>query len=152
MNTEVQTYVQQVVSDGFTSFLEQNLSSSQENHPEMPHIRTCQDAARKARDLVIRKSALESMTLRASWRIARNDPHRTELYIVEVIRRRSANRVVTVTFKPSCLCGKILNTERARPDKILANREVKALISALGTGIGEGFSLGFALWSRHYHD
>ncbi|NLN69386.1 MAG: DNA topoisomerase (ATP-hydrolyzing) subunit B [Chloroflexi bacterium] len=144
MNAEVQTYVQQVVSDGFTNFLEQNSSVARKIIQKCLTSARARDAARKARDLVIRKSALESMTLPGKLAdCSERDPQHTELYIVEgESAGGSAKQGRDRHFQAILpLRGKILNVERARLDKILTNREVKALISALGTGIGEGFSL-----------
>jgi DNA gyrase subunit B len=144
MNAEVQTYVQQVVSDGYISFLEQNSSAAKKIIQKCLTSARARDAARKARDLVIRKSALESLTLPGKLAdCSERDPARTELYIVEGDSAGgSAKQGRDRHFQAILpLRGKILNTERARLDKILANREVKALISALGTGIGESFSL-----------
>jgi DNA gyrase subunit B len=144
MNAEVQTYVQQVVSDGYISFLEQNSSAAKKIIQKCLTSARARDAARKARDLVIRKSALESLTLPGKLAdCSERDPTRTELYIVEGDSAGgSAKQGRDRHFQAILpLRGKILNTERARLDKILANREVKALISALGTGIGESFSL-----------
>jgi DNA gyrase subunit B len=144
MNPEVQTYVQQVVSDGFTNFLEQNPSVARKIIQKCLTSARARDAARKARDLVIRKSALESMTLPGKLAdCSERDPQRTELYIVEGDSAGgSAKQGRDRHFQAILpLRGKILNVERARLDKILTNREIKALISALGTGIGETFSL-----------
>jgi DNA gyrase subunit B len=144
MNAEVQTYVQQVVSDGYMSYLEQNSSAAKKIIQKCLTSARARDAARKARDLVIRKSALESLTLPGKLAdCSERDPARTELYIVEGDSAGgSAKQGRDRHFQAILpLRGKILNTERARLDKILANREVKALISALGTGIGESFSL-----------
>ena len=144
MNAEVQTYVQQVVSDGFSSFLEQNSATAKKIIQKCLTSARARVAARKARDLVIRKSALESMTLPGKLAdCSERNPERTELYIVEGDSAGgSAKQGRDRHFQAILpLRGKILNTERARLDKILNNNEVKALISALGTSIGDNFSL-----------
>ncbi len=144
MNPEVQTYVQQIVSDGITRFLEQNSSTARKIIQKCLTSARARAAARKARDLVIRKSALESLTLPGKLAdCSESDPSKTELYIVEGDSAGgSAKQGRDRHFQAILpLRGKILNTERARLDKILNNNEVKALISALGTGIGDGFSL-----------
>jgi len=144
MNTEVQTFVQQVVNDGYSSFLEQNSTAARKIIQKCLTSARARDAARKARDLVIRKSALESLTLPGKLAdCSERDPNRTELYIVEGDSAGgSAKQGRDRHFQAILpLRGKILNTERARLDKILNNREVKSLISALGTGIGDTFNL-----------
>ncbi len=144
MNPEVQTYVQQVLSDGLNTFFEQNPSTAKKIIQKCLTSARARAAARKARDLVIRKSALESLTLPGKLAdCSERDPQRTELYIVEGDSAGgSAKQGRDRHFQAILpLRGKILNTERARLDKILNNREVKSLISALGTGIGDGFSL-----------
>jgi len=144
MNPEVQTIAQQVVGEVFSSFLEENPSAGKAIISKCLTSARARDAARKARDLVIRKSALESLTLPGKLAdCSERDPEKTELYIVEGDSAGgSAKQGRDRHFQAILpLRGKILNTERARLDKILANNEVKALISALGTGIGEGFDL-----------
>jgi len=144
MNAEVQTYTQQVVSEAFSDFLEANPSAAKSIVQKCLTSARARDAARKARDLVIRKSALESLTLPGKLAdCSERDPEKTELYIVEGDSAGgSAKQGRDRHFQAILpLRGKILNTERARLDKILANNEVKALISALGTGIGEFFNL-----------
>ncbi len=144
MNPEVQTYTQQVVSEAFSAFLEETPSAGKAIVQKCLTSARARDAARKARDLVIRKSALESLTLPGKLAdCSSRDPNNTELYIVEGDSAGgSAKQGRDRHFQAILpLRGKILNTERARLDKILANNEVKALISALGTGIGENFNL-----------
>lgn len=151
MNPEVQTYVQQVVSDGFFSFMEQNSSTAKKIIQKCLTSARARAAARKARDLVIRKSALESMTLPGKLAdCSERDPEKTELYIVEGDSAGgSAKQGRDRHFQAILpLRGKILNTERARLDKILNNREVKSLISALGTGIGDGFDISGLRYGR----
>jgi len=144
MNPEVQTYVQQAVGDAFSSFLEENPSASKAIIRKCLTSARARYAAKKARDLVIRKSALESMTLPGKLAdCSERDPNKSELYIVEGDSAGgSAKQGRDRHFQAILpLRGKILNTERARLDKILNNREVRSLISALGTGIGESFNL-----------
>ena len=144
MNPEVQTYVQQVVGEYFNSFLEENPQAAKAIIAKCLTSARARDAARKARDLVIRKSALESLTLPGKLAdCSERDSSKTELYIVEGDSAGgSAKQGRDRHFQAILpLRGKILNTERARLDKILGNNEVKSLISALGTGIGEGFNL-----------
>lgn len=151
MNPEVQTYAQQVVSDAFSTFLEENPSQGKTIVQKCLTSARARDAARKARDLVIRKSALESLTLPGKLAdCSERDPERTELYIVEGDSAGgSAKQGRDRHFQAILpLRGKILNTERARLDKILANNEVKALISALGTGIGESFDISGLRYGR----
>jgi DNA gyrase subunit B len=151
MNPEVQTLAQQVVGEAFSAFLEENPSAGKAIVSKCLTSARARDAARKARDLVIRKSALESMTLPGKLAdCSDRDPQRTELYIVEGDSAGgSAKQGRDRHFQAILpLRGKILNTERARLDKILANNEVKALISALGTGIGEGFDLSGLRYGR----
>ncbi|MFZ5822580.1 MAG: DNA gyrase subunit B [Chloroflexota bacterium] len=144
MNAEVQTYVQQVVVEAFNTFLEETPQAAKAIVQKCLTSARARDAARKARDLVIRKSALESLTLPGKLAdCSERDSSKTELYIVEGDSAGgSAKQGRDRHFQAILpLRGKILNTERARLDKILGNNEVKALISALGTGIGESFDL-----------
>lgn len=151
MNPEVQTLAQQVVGEAFSTFLEENPSAAKGIISKCLTSARARDAARKARDLVIRKSALESLTLPGKLAdCSERDPQKTELYIVEGDSAGgSAKQGRDRHFQAILpLRGKILNTERARLDKILANNEVKALISALGTGIGESFDLSGLRYGR----
>ena len=151
MNPEVQTLAQQVIGDAFSTFLEENPSAGKAIIQKCLTSARARDAARKARDLVIRKSALESLTLPGKLAdCSERDPEKTELYIVEGDSAGgSAKQGRDRHFQAILpLRGKILNTERARLDKILANNEVKALISALGTGIGDSFDLSGLRYGR----
>ncbi|MDK1028624.1 MAG: DNA topoisomerase (ATP-hydrolyzing) subunit B [Anaerolineae bacterium] len=144
MNPEVQTSVQQVVGEGFNTFLEETPQAAKAIVAKCLTSARARDAARKARDLVIRKSAFESLTLPGKLAdCSERDSSKTELYIVEGDSAGgSAKQGRDRHFQAILpLRGKILNTERARLDKILGNNEVRSLISALGTGIGESFNL-----------
>ena len=144
MNPEVQTLVQQIVGEAYNEFLEENPAAARNIIRKCLTSARARDAARKARDLVIRKSALESMTLPGKLAdCSERDSEKTELYIVEGDSAGgSAKQGRDRHFQAILpLRGKILNTERARMDKILGNNEVKSLISALGTGIGDNFNV-----------
>jgi DNA gyrase subunit B len=151
MNPEVQTYVTQVVGESFGTFLEENPQAAKAIIAKCLTSARARDAARKARDLVIRKSALESLTLPGKLAdCSQRDSSKTELYIVEGDSAGgSAKQGRDRHFQAILpLRGKILNTERARLDKILGNNEVRALISALGTGIGDNFDLAGLRYGR----
>jgi DNA gyrase subunit B len=144
MNPEAQTYVTQVVGEAFRTFLEENPQAAKTIIAKCLTSARARDAAKKARDLVIRKSALESLTLPGKLAdCSERDSSKTELYIVEGDSAGgSAKQGRDRHFQAILpLRGKILNTERARLDKILGNNEVRALISALGTGIGDNFDV-----------
>jgi len=151
MNPEAQTYVAQVVGEAFGTFLEENPQAGKAIVAKCLTSARARDAARKARDLVIRKSALESLTLPGKLAdCSQRDSSKTELYIVEGDSAGgSAKQGRDRHFQAILpLRGKILNTERARLDKILGNNEVRALISALGTGIGDNFDLAGLRYGR----
>ena len=144
MNPEVQTYVTQVVGEAFSTFLEENPQAAKTIIAKCLTSARARDAAKKARELVIRKSALESLTLPGKLAdCSERDSSKTELYIVEGDSAGgSAKQGRDRHFQAILpLRGKIMNTERARLDKILSSNEIKALISALGTGIGDNFEL-----------
>jgi DNA gyrase subunit B len=144
MNADVQTLVQQIVGEGFTEFLEENPTAARAIIKKCLTSARARSAARKARDLVIRKSALESLTLPGKMAdCSERNPEKTELYNVEGDSAGgSAKQGRDRHFQAILpLRGKILNTERARLDKILSNKEVKALISALGTSIGDNYDI-----------
>jgi DNA gyrase subunit B len=144
MNAEVRNIVEQVVAEQMTIFLEENPRSARTIIDKCLTSSRARDAAKKARELVLRKSALESTTLPGKLAdCSSRDSANTELYLVEGDSAGgSAKQGRDRRFQAILpLRGKILNTERARLDKILGNNEVKALITALGTGIGDDFNL-----------
>jgi len=144
MNAEVQTAVQQVVGDALTHFLEENPAAARAIINKCQTSAKARDAARRARDLVIRKSALESMTLPGKLAdCSERNPDRAELFIVEGNSAGgSAKQGRDRHFQAILpLRGKILNTERASLDRILSNNEVKSLIAAIGTGVREQFDM-----------
>jgi len=151
MNTEVQTHTTQVVGEAFRTYLEENPQAARAIIQKCLTSSRARDAARKARDLVIRKSALESLTLPGKLAdCSERDSSKTELYIVEGDSAGgSAKQGRDRHFQAILpLRGKILNTERARLDKILGNNEVKALISALGMGIGDNLDVAGLRYGR----
>ena len=144
MNAEVKGLVESVVTAALGEFLEQDSRAARCIVQKCLTSSRARVAARKARDLVIRKSALESLTLPGKLAdCSERDPNKTELFIVEGDSAGgSAKQGRDRHFQAILpLRGKILNTERARLNKILNSKEVQALISALGCGIGDQFDL-----------
>ena len=151
VNTEVKSQVENVVSEALSGFLESHTREAKRIVAKCVTSARARQAARKARDLVIRKSVLESMTLPGKLAdCSERNPSNTELFIVEGDSAGgSAKQGRDRHFQAILpLRGKILNTERARLDRILNNREVRAIISAFGTGIGESFDLGGLRYNR----
>jgi len=144
MNTEVRNIVESVVAERLAEFLEQNSRTAKSIIEKCLTSSRARAAAKKARELVLRKSALESTTLPGKLAdCSSRNPEESELYLVEGDSAGgSAKQGRDRRFQAILpLRGKILNTERARLDKILSNNEVKALITALGTGIGDDFNI-----------
>ncbi|MCP4542824.1 MAG: DNA topoisomerase (ATP-hydrolyzing) subunit B [Chloroflexi bacterium] len=144
MNAEIKGLVESVVSTALGEFLERDSRAGRSIVKKCLTSSRARAAARKARDLVIRKSALESLTLPGKLAdCSERDANKTEVFIVEGDSAGgSAKQGRDRHFQAILpLRGKILNTERARLNKILSNKEVQALISALGVGIGDQFDL-----------
>ncbi len=141
-NVEVRTAVETIFYDYFNAFLEENPRDAREIMAKCLLAAQARIAARAARDTVLRKGALEGMTLPGKLAdCSSRNAAECELYIVEGDSAGgSAKRGRDRRFQAILpLRGKILNVERARLDKMLANNEVKSLIIALGTNIGEQF-------------
>jgi DNA gyrase subunit B len=144
INPEVQGAVSQAVTEAFNEFLELNPRDARKIVDKCMTSMRAREAARKARDLVRSgPSLLESSTLPGKLADCSQRGENAEIYIVEGDSAGgSAKQGRDRHFQAILpLRGKILNTERARMDKILDNNEIKALISALGTGIGEDFTV-----------
>ncbi len=144
MNTDAKTAVDQVVREAVSQFLEENPREARQIVEKCLISQRAREAAKAAGELVRRKSALESGTLPGKLAdCSERDPSKCELFIVEGDSAGgSAKQGRDRHFQAILpLRGKIMNTERARLDKILSSEEVKALISALGTGVGDQFTL-----------
>ena len=143
-NSEARGAVDNIVSNQLQIFLEQNPSVARLTVEKSVMAQRARDAARKARDLTRRKSALEGMALPGKLAdCSDKDPANCEIYIVEGDSAggsaKTARSRATQAILP--LRGKILNVEKARLDKIYANNEIKALITAFGTGIHDEFDI-----------
>jgi len=143
-NAEVKGLVESVVLDSLSTFMEEDPRAAKAIVEKCLVASRARAAARKARDLVVRKSALESMTLPGKLAdCSERDPSKCEIYIVEGDSAGgSAKQGRDRRFQAILpLRGKILNVEKARLNKILSSKEIEALVSALGTGIEESFDL-----------
>lgn len=143
-NTVARSAVDNIVSEQLTYFLEQNPAIAKSICEKSILAQRARDAARKARDLTRRKSALENSSLPGKLAdCSDKNPENCEIYIVEGDSAggsaKNARSRATQAILP--LRGKILNVEKARLDRILGNNEIKAMITAFGTGIHEDFDI-----------
>ena len=143
-NTEVKAFVQKVVNEQLGDWLERHPAIAKDIVRKAIQAATARQAARKAREATRRKGLLESGGMPGKLRdCSSRDPKKSEIYIVEgdsaggsAMRGRDPETQAILPLR-----GKILNVERARLDRMLANTEVQALITAFGTGIGEEFDI-----------
>ena len=143
-NSEVVSAVSTVVSEQLTYFLEQNPNAAKQICEKAILAQRARAAARKARDLTRRKSALDSMALPGKLAdCSSKNPEECEIFIVEGDSAggsaKTARSRATQAILP--LRGKILNVEKARLDRVYENAEIKAMITAFGTGIHEDFDI-----------
>lgn len=143
-NSEARGAVDSIVSRQLEIFLEQNPTVAKATVEKSVLAQRAREAARKARDLTRRKSALDGMALPGKLAdCSDKDPKNCEIYIVEGDSAggsaKTARNRATQAILP--LRGKILNVEKARLDKIYGNKEIKAMITAFGTGIHEDFDI-----------
>jgi len=143
-NAEMKTYVEQSFGEAFLTFLEEHPKEAEAIVGKCVLSAAARMAARTARATILRKGALEGMTLPGKLAdCSSRHPEECELYIVEGdsaggSAKQGRNRKFQAILP---LRGKIMNTERARLDKILSSNEIRALISALGTGVGDNFDI-----------
>lgn len=143
-NPEVRRYVEQVMNEYFAYYLEENPEVAKKIVGKALLAARARKAARAARDNVLRKGALDGMGLPGKlWDCSSKSPDNSEIYIVEgnsaAGSAKEGRDSKTQAILP--LRGKVLNTERARLDKMFANKEIVAMIQAFGVGIGDSFDV-----------
>ena len=150
-NSEVESIVKTVVNEHLGSYLEEHPPVARAIIEKAVSAARAREAARKARDLIRKKSGLENMVLPGKLAdCSIDDPAHTELYLVEGdsaggSAKQGRDRQYQAILP---LRGKILNVERARLDKILSNEEIRAMITAIGTGVKDDFKLDEARYHK----
>ena len=150
-NSEVEGIVKAVVNEHLGAYLEEHPPVARAIIEKAVSAARAREAARKARDLVRKKSGLEGMVLPGKLAdCSIDDPETSEIYLVEGDSAGgSAKQGRDRQFQAILpLRGKILNVERARIDKILSNEEIRAIITAIGTGVGDDFKLSEARYHK----
>lgn len=143
-NSEVRSLVEDIVYEKLVPIFERNLDAVRKILEKAVEAARAREAARKARDLVRRKSALDSFSLPGKLAdCSEKDPKKTELFIVEgESAGGSAKQARDREFQAILpLRGKIMNAEKARINKLLDNEEIKTIITAIGTGIADTFDI-----------
>ncbi len=141
-NIEIKSQVESAVNEGLTLYLEEHPDEAKKIIEKCVISSKAREAARKARDLIIRKSGLETGTLPGTLAdCSEKDPEQCELFLVEGpsaggSAKQGRNRRFQAILP---LRGKILNVEKAPPDKMLANNEIRTIVTALGTSIDDEF-------------
>ena len=150
-NSDVRTIVNQLVGQQFATYLEENPQNAKAILDRCLSASRAREAARKARELTRRKTVLESASLPGKlWDCSERDPKKCEIFLVEGDSAGgSAKKGRDRHFQAILpLRGKILNVEKTRLDRVLANEEIKAMITAFGCGVGEDFDISKLRYDR----